>query len=196
MIYHIDEFIETFDAFYFLLGLFDNIPQAMMLAYYNRLFDVMHKYLDSKFIESKLYYCFSSILLLKITLYSFLDSKMECYKRNEKYAAIITKTFAIFLAGTGLMAIPTLFQTMYRVLIQKKNLEDNYLIPIVCILPFRVNTWTRYAFGFLWTLIDYAVVVVTKISASGVILSLCFYTIAVHQHLQAITNDFNHIKYD
>lgn len=119
---------------------------------------------------------------------------MECYKRNEKYAAIISKTFAMFLASTGLMAIPTLFQTMHRVLIQKKNLEDSFLLPIVCILPFRVNTWNRYAFGFLWTLSDYAVVVITKISASGVILSLCFYTIAVLQNLQTITNDFNNIK--
>lgn len=48
-----DEFIETFDSFYFLLGLFDNIPQAMMLSYYNRLLDKMCEYLDSKIAESE-----------------------------------------------------------------------------------------------------------------------------------------------
>lgn len=57
------------------------------------------------------------------------------------------------LISTSLLAMGTLFQTMFKVLVQDYEIEDVYLLPFLGVIPFRVHTWPRYLMAFALSVI-------------------------------------------
>lgn len=123
-----------------------------------------------------------------------LVRKYMCYEKAENVSSIISKLYSTFLSVGLLFAASPLFQTIHRVFIQKLSLEESYLLPVVCTLPFELISWPKYAFAFIWTYSCYFSLVVSKIIISPIQFTLCFHTIGVMRNLRMIVNEFNDIK--
>lgn len=106
-------------------------------------------------------------------------SEMCSYEEAEKCSSMgssliyaLGKVVAVF---TGLPA----FQTLYCVLVQEKALSESFVLPIFCIFPFEINCWSRYAFAFALTYCAYIILCMHKVIPTSILLTTCFYTIAV-----------------
>lgn len=119
---------------------------------------------------------------------------MKCYQTAEKLSTITTKLFTILLSGTIIMIFSTFLQTVLEVYVRNKDMNENYLLPVTCTLPFEVNNWFRYYFAFIWTYSNFLTIALSKILISSIQFTFCFYTIAVMKHQQIMTKDFENIK--
>lgn len=86
-----------------------------------------------------------------------------------------------------------------RMLSKRSNgemrLEMYYVLPISTSVPFEVNTWTKYGFAFLWTLVEICCVAFPKVFVSGLFYSLCLHTIAIMRNLQIMSKQFDEFKF-
>lgn len=113
-----------------------------------------------------------------------VGTKKECYKQAEKTSLKVLKIVTSVFSSSMIFTCLSLFQTCYRVFIQNKSLEENFVLPQVSLMPFKVNNWLRYAYAFLWVYFAFLALVIMKIFTTIVLYTLCFYTIAVTQHMQ------------
>lgn len=79
---------------------------------------------------------------------------------------------------------------MKRVFIEKQNLEDAYVLPIVCTFPFKVDTWPKYILTFGWIYYGFCNMVVMKVISSIVQFTLLFYVIAVIKNIKIKASKF------
>lgn len=125
----------------------------------------------------------------------FLEKDVDLYNEAEDNAIKVSYYFWLAVIGSSMVInIPALFRTLYKTLIENGDLEENYVLPIVCSLPFTVNTWPKFTLAFLWTMSSICCIAATKVFATSVYFSMCFHIIALMDHLQLMVSDFNNIK--
>lgn len=123
------------------------------------------------------------------------DQELNCYKIAERHSYIISIVYSTSILAVLFYGYKSLFQTIFLVLVQGKDMEENYVLPFPCVIPYAVNTWARYIFTYLWIDGSYSGVVFNKIIVTSVQFNLCFYAISVMQHLQLKTKNFNQIRW-
>lgn len=84
-----------------------------------------------------------------------------------------------------------LLQTLYLVNIQEKELSESFVLPIFCVLPFEVNSWLRYAVAFVLSYGAFIILSRQKTTETSVLLTICFYTIAVTRDICHKAKEFN-----
>lgn len=128
-------------------------------------------------------------------LFFLIERDVKSYDEAEDNAIKISYDFWLAVIGSSMLInIPALFRTLYKTFIENGNLEENYVLPIVCSLPFTVNTWPKFTLAFLWTMSSICCIAATKVFTTSVFFSMCFHIIALLQHLQMMVADFNDIK--
>lgn len=124
----------------------------------------------------------------------FPGEKLSYYKDAEKILSIVSRL--IFTSFFGIVAVTIVSsgaETIREVLFNGKELEENFFIPIVAKMPFKINTWLRYAIALTWSSANYLVTVGFKIITLTIQNGLCFYSIAVLRHLRSSVGRFQEV---
>lgn len=168
-----NRFVESFDAIYYFLGNICVSIQAFTFIFNNRKIDKIKSYLDEN-VKKR--------------------GQIDCYRIYEDIAMKISNVISLLLSITVFLSGSSLIRTLYRVFVMKNDLHDNYLLPIVCSLPFEVTNWTRYSIAFIWNFASVYTLGVSKMITSSVQLTFCFYTIAIMTNHQGLASEFGNVK--
>lgn len=118
---------------------------------------------------------------------------MECYQTAMNISEIVSKVYITMLSSISILAIAPYIQTVYTV--RGNYSDENYLLPILCTLPFKMNSWKKYTIGFLWTYSSFTAMIICKLIVSPIMYTLSFYIIAVIRHLCQTATELNFNKY-
>lgn len=73
---------------------------------------------------------------------------------------------------------------MYGAIVENKNLEEIFLLPISCKMIFKVNTWLAYSIAYGWTFAGLTATEILKVFLSQKQFMLCIYAFAVNRDLR------------
>lgn len=169
----LDNFVESLDVLYYFLACICASYQAISFVINNRKLDKIKAYLDQNVRK---------------------NYNVDCYRIYENFSMRMSNFISLLLSSTVFFTGSSLIRTLYRVYVMKKDLHDNYLIPIVCSLPFEVTNWTRYSIAFVWTFTSLYTLVISKMITTTVQFTLCFYAVAIMVNLQKLANGLSDVK--
>lgn len=120
---------------------------------------------------------------------------MECYSSAEKMTSIFAKLLCslsfVIIVGTACSAVAV---TVQKVLVNGNDMEESYLLFVLCSMPFKVDTWPRFAVASIWTDVTYTTLILSGVIQAIIQMSLCFYFIAVIRNLQNMAKKLSEIK--
>lgn len=124
---------------------------------------------------------------------TFLVHEQNYYGEAEKLSRIFSKILTTLFGGLIVFSGLSLFQTLFRVIFEEKALNESFVLPITCVVPFEINTWPRYTVAFVWIYGAMILTVIHKVTPVCVQVTLCFYTIAVIRDIRADARKFNEL---
>lgn len=117
---------------------------------------------------------------------------MECYVRAEKMTSIFSKYLSGLCTGIIVATIcSAIAQTILEVTVNGMDLEESYLLSVICTMPFDVSTWKRFAVASAWANFNYVTVIATKVVQAIIQMTFCFYSIAVIRNLQTMATELS-----
>lgn len=119
---------------------------------------------------------------------------MDCYQKLDKWSMRIRNLIFYCLYFLLFLGFAALLQTLYKTLELEQPIEEVFILPIVVEMPFRVDTWTKYAIAFLLSYASFTGVIICRMVTSPLIYALIFYTIAIIQHVQAMAKGISGIE--
>lgn len=64
-------------------------------------------------------------------------------------------------------------------------LEESRILPIICTMPFTVDTWPKYLLAYGWMNMTYGTLILLKLAIVAIQTALGFYSMAAMQNLRA-----------
>lgn len=126
---------------------------------------------------------------------SIAADKVAYYQGADKILLKVTNVYAILLITVvSLSALLGISQTVQSVVREGLPLEENYFLPMVCTMPFKVKSWPRYAVAFTWIFVAFSTMIYTKVVTSVIQFIFCFYAVAdmkAHQAAAVELRNFN-----
>lgn len=86
-----------------------------------------------------------------------------------------TLMFVLTVLTTSILSV---IVTILNVFLYGKDLNDGYIFVIAADMPFVVDSWYKYSFGFIWTSGCFAMLGTSKGLVPMFIFAVCFYSIA------------------
>lgn len=125
------------------------------------------------------------ILLMTLSLY-ILDPGVGYYDKSEQISSLIAIWYSCLLSVIIVLPpVLALFITLWHVLILNQRIEDVYLLPVACSVPYEVNNFLKYIGAYIWISICYLFWTTTKLLMAVIQASINFYVIADLKTLQS-----------
>lgn len=164
----VNNFEEFFDGFYYLIAQWVAVVQTMSFCSNENLFKDLLKY--------------------------FSQGTAQCFFRKaNRISAMISNAITILFSSLLLLSLYALIHTIYLVLVHDKNLQESFELPVYCVLPFEVNSWSDYIIAFCWTYSNYVITIMCRTIVTTIQLTIWIYFVASIQMVRSQATIFNNV---